>query len=455
MKMNRPMLELSGRRVLVVGLGKSGIAAARLCAERGAIVTATDRRTLDALPPGAGDLCALGVTLEVGGHVEASFESTDLVVLSPGVPAIPPVVAAERRGVPILGELELAASFCQGSIVAITGTNGKSTVTTLIGEAMARTGRPTFVGGNLGTPLTEVVGTAAAEPGGVLVVEVSSFQLERATRFRPHVALLLNVTEDHLDRYPSFAAYAAAKARVFAAQTREDHAVVPAGDVVCESLARAGRARVWTYGGQGAKASVVCEDDAIVDRETGARFPLSLLRIQGAHNVTNAMSAILAARLAGAPASAIAEAIGSFTGLPHRMQLVVEKDSVRYYDDSKATNVGAAVKALEGVSGKAVLIAGGRDKGGDYGPLRDEVARKARAVVLLGEAADLMDRALAGAAPIERATDMRDAVRRARRLAAAGDVVLLAPACSSYDMFRDYNERGDVFRSVVLEEVAA
>jgi UDP-N-acetylmuramoylalanine--D-glutamate ligase len=454
MKMNRSFVELSGRRVLVVGLGKSGIAAARLCAARGASVTATDRRTLEALPPETRGLCEAGVTLEVGGHVEASFESADLIILSPGVPAIAPVVAAERRGVSILGELELAASFCEGTIVAITGTNGKSTVTTLIGEAMARTGRPTFVGGNLGTPLTDVVGTPAAARDGVLVVEVSSFQLERATRLRPHVALLLNVTEDHLDRYPCFAAYAAAKARVFAAQTREDHAVVPAGDVVCESLARAGRARLWSYG-EGARASVVREGDAIVDRETGARFPLSLLRIQGSHNVTNAMSAVLAARLAGAPPEGIAEAIASFTGLPHRMQLVAEKDAVRYYDDSKATNVGAAVKALEGVAGKAVLIAGGRDKGGDYAPLRAEVARKARAVVLLGEAADLMDHALAGAAPIERAADMRDAVRRARRLAAPGDVVLLAPACSSYDMFRDYNERGDVFCAVVLEEVAA
>ena len=447
-------IEISGRRVLIVGLGKSGIGAARLCATHGAIVTATDRRTLEALPPETRALCDLGVTLEVGGHVEASFETSDLIVLSPGVPSIPPIQAAERRGVPIAGELELAASFCRGTIVAITGTNGKSTVTSLIGDALTRTGRPTFVGGNLGTPLTEVVGTAAAEPGGLLVVEVSSFQLERATRFRPHVAVLLNVTEDHLDRYPSFAAYAAAKARVFLAQGREDHAVVPGGDVVCESLARAGRARVWTYG-QGARTSVVREGDEIVDRETGARVPLSLLRIQGAHNVTNAMAAILAARLAGAAADDIAQTLGSFTGLPHRMQLVVEKDSVAYYDDSKATNVGAAVKALEGVTGKAVLIAGGRDKGGDYGPLRAEVVRKARAVVLLGEAADLMATALAGAAPIERATDMREAVRKARALAQPGDAVLLAPACSSYDMFTDYGQRGDVFRAAVLEEVAA
>lgn len=447
-------LEISGRRVLVVGLGKSGIAAARLCAAQGGTVTATDRRTIEALPPDTRALCDVGVTLEVGGHVEASFQTADLIVLSPGVPAIPPLLAAERRGVPIVGELELAASFCQGTLVAITGTNGKSTVTTLIGEALKRTGRPTFVGGNLGTPLTDAIGTPAAGPDALVVVEMSSFQLERATRLRPHVAVLLNVTEDHLDRYASFAAYAAAKARVFLAQTREDYAVVPAGDVVCDSLARAGRARVMTYG-EGARSSVVRDGDAIVDRDTGARYPLSLLRIRGSHNVTNAMSSILAARLAGATAEQIAATLDAFTGLPHRMQLVVEKDAIAYYDDSKATNVGAAVKALEGVTGKAVLIAGGRDKGGDYGPLRDEIARKARAVVLLGEAADLMEGALAGAAPIERAADMREAVRRARRLAQPGDAVLLAPACSSYDMFKDYGERGDVFRAAVLDEVAA
>ncbi|MBI2893036.1 MAG: UDP-N-acetylmuramoyl-L-alanine--D-glutamate ligase [Deltaproteobacteria bacterium] len=445
--------QLKGARVLVVGLGKSGISAAELSAREGAVVTATDRRELGALADEARSLCEKGVTLEVGGHVEASFVSADLIVLSPGVPPIPEIAAAEKRGVPIVGELELAARFCRGRIVAITGTNGKSTVTTLLGRMLEAQGIATFSGGNLGAPLCLAVGTPAAEPGGALVVEVSSFQLERTARFRPEVALLLNVTEDHLDRYPSFAAYAAAKARVFLAQRSDDHAVVPAGDVVCESLARAGRARVATYGASGA-AEVAVEGDEIVDRRAGARYPLSALQLRGAHNVTNAMASVLAARLMGAEPAAIGQVLSTFTGLPHRMQLVACREEVSYWDDSKATNVGAAVKALEGICGRAVLIAGGRDKGGDYGPLRDQVERKARAVVLIGEAADKMAEVLRGAAEVVRATDMRDAVRRARSLAMPGDAVLLAPACSSYDMFEDYVERGNVFRSVVLEEVA-
>jgi UDP-N-acetylmuramoylalanine--D-glutamate ligase len=307
-------------------------------------------------------------------------------------------------------------------------------------------GKPTFIGGNLGVPLSEAVGTDAAKPGGYAVIELSSFQLERVPGLRIHAATCLNVTDDHLDRYASIDAYAAAKGEIFRSQTPSDVAVVPAGDARCEGLARIGQGQIVRFGA-GGDARV--EGDAIVHAASGLSFPISALGIAGKHNLDNACAAVLLAYAAGVPNDAIDGALRSFRGLPHRMQRVRTLDGVDYFDDSKATNVGATVAALEGLSdrkGRVVLICGGKDKGGSYEPVAAAMKRVGRAVVTIGEAAPLIERALRGGSyPIERAPTLERAVERARALAQPGDAVLLAPACASFDMFRSYAHRGDVF----------
>jgi UDP-N-acetylmuramoylalanine--D-glutamate ligase len=347
--------------------------------------------------------------------------------------------------------VEVASWFIDGTLIGVTGTNGKSTVTTLVGEMCKRSGRPTFVGGNLGTPLVDAVGTPAAAPGGYAVVELSSFQLERVERLHVHAAALLNVTEDHLDRYPSFAAYAAAKANIFLGQREDDAAVVRDGDEVCAALARNGRARVCRFGGVAGEARI--DAGRLVDREGGLSVPVAEIPMTGSHNLDNACAAALLARLVGVAPEHVGAALRAFRGLPHRMAHVRDLDGVAYYDDSKATNVGATVAALDGLaqrSGRVVLIAGGRDKGGDYAPLVDRMARLGRAAILIGEAAGKIRAALESCdLALDAAGSMEDAVVRARAHARDGDVVLLAPACSSYDMFSSYAERGDAFQRAV------
>jgi UDP-N-acetylmuramoylalanine--D-glutamate ligase len=450
-------LELNGKRVLVVGLGRSGIAAAQLCAARGARVTVTDKRDAGAL---AGALAGLpaAVARELGGHRRDTFTSAELIVLSPGVPDIPELAAARAVGVAITGELELASRFVSSTLIAITGTNGKSTTTTLVGEMMQATGRPTFVGGNLGEPLAEAVGTPAAAAGGVCVVETSSFQLETADTFHPHVAVLLNITADHLDRHPDMDGYAAAKARIFANQTTSDYAVVNADDPLAMRVSEGIASRRVCF-------SVVREipegghlaGDALVLRLPGLapeRFGAHLPSLTGRHNQANALAALLASRLAGASYQDVHVGLHAFRPLAHRMELVADAGGIHYYDDSKGTNVGAVVASLDGFPRRIVLIAGGRDKGGDYAPMAVVLGRVGRAVVLIGEAADKMQAALTGVLPVERAATMDDAVEAARRLAQPGDAVVLSPGCSSFDMFRDYNHRAEVFRAAVARVVA-
>jgi UDP-N-acetylmuramoylalanine--D-glutamate ligase len=400
---------------------------------------------------------AAGAELALGAHDAALFTSVDRIVVSPGVPPLAALDAADRAGIPIASEVELASWFIDPAacVIGITGTNGKSTVTTLVGEMCALSGRPTFVGGNLGTPLVAVANTPAARAGYV-VVELSSYQLERVSQLRVHVGALLNVTEDHLDRYPTLAAYADAKANLFRCQRAGDAAVVPADDVFCQELAQRGPAGLQLFGSP--SGTVRIEGDQLVDSVTGPVLPVSELRIRGAHNLSNACAAALCARLAGVPADAIASVLRSFQGLPHRMVHVADVAGVAYYDDSKATNVGASVAAIDGLAPsvqRIVLIAGGKDKGGDYGPLRDRLAQSARAVVLIGEARPIIERALAGAAyPIESTATLEAAVQRARELAQPGDAVLLAPACASLDMFRSYAHRGAVFQAAVRDLAA-
>jgi UDP-N-acetylmuramoylalanine--D-glutamate ligase len=435
---------------MVVGLGESGLAVVRFLTARGARVRVNDRRDAETLGAAATEVEALDADPVLGGHPDSAFEGLDLIVVSPGVPPLPQLDEAERRGVPVMSEVELAARFIEAPLVAITGTNGKSTVTSLIGEMCRRLGRPVFIGGNLGRPMIEAAGTDAGARGGLVIVELSSFQLERVSQMKVHVAVLLNITPDHLDRYRSFEAYAAAKARIFERQDAEDFAVLPADAPDLRELI-VDDGTVVLFDGRSGDVRVV--DGVLTDTQSSLRVPVGELRIRGSHNVSNACAAVLVARLLGVRDDDIASVLREFEGLAHRMQYVRSVDGVEYIDDSKATNVGAAVASIDGLTGstgKIVLIAGGVDKGGSYQPIRQRMSEDGRGVVVLGEAASLLERAFTDS-PIElrHATSMRDAVTHAAELARPGDTVLLAPACSSFDMFRSYAERGDHFQRAV------
>jgi UDP-N-acetylmuramoylalanine--D-glutamate ligase len=433
---------LADRTVVIVGLGRSGIAAARLCLDQGARVIGTDLRPREALSP---ELGYLPLELVAGSHDGVDFTRADLVVVSPGVPPNPALMAAERAGIEVIGELELASRFTQSPMVCIGGTNGKSTTTVLVGEMLAAEGQRVFVGGNLGTPLAEVV----RERFDTLVLEVSSFQLERAPSLHPRVSVLLNITDDHLDRYPSLSEYARAKGNAFVHQTPQDFAVVPAGDVLCRAQAERGQARLLSFGERGDYQLV---GGAVVERSTGLAFSLEHANLEGTHNRKNAAAAIAVVRSLGLGPEAVRAGLAGFRALPHRMARVGTVGRVTFYDDSKATNVGAAVVALTGlVEERSVLIAGGKDKLGSYAPLVRALRAKGRALVLIGEASERIAAAAAGAVPIESALSLEEAVLSAYRLAEPGDAVLLAPACSSFDMFSSYAERGDRFVAAVAE----
>jgi UDP-N-acetylmuramoylalanine--D-glutamate ligase len=435
------MGELSGKRVVVVGLGASGVAAARLCLRRGARVVANDGKPAASLSAEARALEGEGAAVVAGGHAAARMDEADLIVVSPGVPRLPEIAAAEARGVLVWGEVELAVrSMAQAApVVAVGGTNGKSTTTSLVGAMLAAHGLRTFVGGNLGEPLANHVD----EPFDAVVLEVSSFQMERVDTFRPRVSVLLNVTADHLDRYPDMDAYAHAKGNAFARQAPGDVAVVPAGDELCLREARRGKGSVVTFGPGG---DLDVAGDAVVDRASGERYLRHEMALSGGHNALNVAAAIACARPFGVPPATLRQVLKTFRGLPHRTELVAEVHGVRFYDDSKGTNVGAVVTALEGLlEPRAVLIAGGRDKGGSYAPLVEALARKGRAAVLIGEAAPAIAAAIGDRLPVRQAVSMAEAVRVGASLARPGDAVLLSPACSSFDMFRDYKHRGDEF----------
>jgi UDP-N-acetylmuramoylalanine--D-glutamate ligase len=434
-------MTLRGKNVVVVGLGASGVAAAKLCLSRGARVVATDSKT----EVGAGVLALRdeGAELALGGHGAVDFAGADLVVVSPGVPSFPELESAREA----IGELELAVRELAhpAPVVCVGGTNGKSTVTTLVGAMFEAAEKRTFMGGNLGEPLASHVD----EAWDVIVLEVSSFQMERVKDFHPRASILLNVTPDHLDRYPSLEAYAHAKGNAFLRQTPDDVAVVPYADAVCLAEAKRGQGRVLAFGPGG---DVDVSEAEVTDTRGGARYPRALFGIQGGHNALNVAAAIAACGDMGVPSDTMARVVRDFKGLPHRMVLVGEFRGVRYYDDSKGTNVGASVTALRGIAEKkAVLIAGGRDKGGSYAPLVAALEERGRAAIVIGEAAEAIARAIGDVVPVEHATTIDDAVRKASAHAKAGDAVLLSPACSSFDMFKDYKHRGDEFVRAVRE----
>lgn len=455
-------MDLQGRRVLVVGLGRSGIAAARLCQQQGAQVAGTDSRPAAELGPA---LHQLGIELFAGGHDQAPFDRVDLVVISPGVPDFPALRACGARGVPVIGELELGFRFTQAPVLAVGGTNGKSTTTALLACLLEGAGLKVFAGGNLGVPLCEVVGTPQSAQYDAMVLEVSSFQLERAPTFHPKVNLLLNITDDHLDRYDGFHSYAQAKGNSFVNQGPADFAVIPAGDPLCSEQARRGKGRLLRFAlnstidrtidraGDPAveyRVETSGQHGVVVEHSSGVRFDLAELRLHGTHNWLNAAAAIAAARCFGISPPSIAAGLRAFAPLAHRMALAGEVAGVRYYDDSKGTNVGAVVTALNGVTEpRVVLIAGGRDKLGSYEPLRAALQCKGRAVVLIGEATERMATALGDTLPVSRAGSMDEAVQVAAKLAQKGDAVLLSPACSSFDMFSGYAARGDAFVAAV------
>jgi UDP-N-acetylmuramoylalanine--D-glutamate ligase len=444
-------MELVGKNVAVVGLGASGVSAARLALARGAKVVGFDEAPPERLAQRSDLVDVEGLEVR-GGHLASdALDGFELVVVSPGIPAKPALVRAEAAGVPVIGELELASYYLDAPLVLVGGTNGKSTTTALVAAIFEAAGKRVFIGGNFGTPLADAVGREHE----ILVVEISSFQAERVPTLHARAYALLNVTDDHLDRYPSFRAYAEAKGNPFAVMTSDDVAVVPFGDPLCEGQARRGGARLVTFAATDAGADVALRGDRLSDRLRGVGVPRSSLRLEGTHNVANACAAI--ALTTGfdlgtsAEASATIErAFRDFAGLGHRCALVGEIAGVRYYDDSKGTNVGASVAALVGLAEpRAVLIAGGRDKQGAYEPLVDALREKGRALVVLGEAAERIARAASGVLPIERATTMQEAVTLASRLAEPGDAVLLSPACSSFDMFANYRARGDAFVAAV------
>jgi len=444
---------VEGKKVTVVGAARSGIAAARLLVERGAQVTLSDAR---AELPEAQALAGIGVALETGGHQPATFTTADLVVLSPGVPPEQPAVAAARaHGIPVIGEVELASRWLRGRIIAITGTKGKSTTTELTGRMLQASGFRVTVGGNIGAPLSAQV--AGSTPDTLHVVETSSFQLEQIETFHPWIAVMLNFSPDHLDRHPSVAAYAAAKARIFENQTIEDWSVVNADDPMVLELARRSAARRRLFARETAlEDGTTVSDGWIVSRRDGRTdrlVPLEAIHLLGPHLAVDVMAAATVGTLAGAAPAAMTSAVDAFPGLEHAMELVAELGGVRFVNDSKATNVESAVRSIESFASDLVPIIGGRFKGGDLRLLREPLATRARAVVAIGEARLLIEAALSDVVKVYQLDTLEAAVRQAFELARPAGVVLLAPACSSFDMFRDYAERGRRFKAEVARLV--
>jgi UDP-N-acetylmuramoylalanine--D-glutamate ligase len=445
-------VSVAGRTVVVVGAARSGIAAARLLATRGARVTLTDLRPELADRAAEAVLRRAGVALELGAHREGTFSGADLIVLSPGVPLQQPLVAAARQsGVRVVGEIELASWWVRGRIVAITGTKGKSTTTTLAGRMFQAGGLNAVVGGNIGTPLSAQV--EESTPDTFHIVEVSSFQLETTDTFHPWIAALLNVSPDHLDRHASVEEYVAAKARVFANQDARDWAVINADDPHALALARRGAGRQLLFALDAPLAEGVCVSAGVVRHRRGgqdvALIPVSSVRLLGRHLLSDVVAAAAVAQLAGVSPAAMVRAVESFTGLEHALEPAGEISGVRFVNDSKATNVEAARRAIESFDDRLVVILGGRFKGGDLGNLRDPLAARTASVVAIGEARPRIHAALDGFVPVREAAGMAAAVRLAFELATPRGTVLLAPACASFDMFADYAERGRLFKQEV------
>jgi UDP-N-acetylmuramoylalanine--D-glutamate ligase len=450
------MMELKNKRVLVVGLGKSGLSAAMFLRGLGARVTVSDTRSAVALAKEIPALLEAGIMVEAGGHGLLTFRRQDLIVVSPGVPMdTPEVKQAEAFGLPVIGELELASRFLQGRVVAITGSNGKTTTTTLVGKIFSDAGRPTLVGGNIGLPVIDLV--AKSSPETTSVLEVSSFQLETVEEFHPQIAVVLNITPDHLDRHGSFEVYAAAKARITERQGAEDFLVLNGEDKATQMVAAKTRAQIYWFSGrrpikQG--AFVHGESILFIPRE-GAKaepvMPVAEIHLKGAHNVENVLAAVCVGRLAGISAESIRASVASFRAVEHRLEFVRTVNGVEFYNDSKATNVDAAMKALASFPKGIHLILGGKDKDSDYGLMAEMLKERVKVVYTIGSAAEKIERQLHGVVKMVAAETLQTAVAEAAKAAVVGDVVLLSPACSSFDQFDNYEYRGRMFRQFVNE----
>ena len=444
-------MDLDGRRVLVVGLARTGLATARFLGAKGSIVSTTEVRPREEMGEVIQDLDGLDVRMEWGGHQTETFLKQDLIVVSPGVDLnIEPIQKALKKGIQVISEVELAYRFISIPIIAVTGTNGKTTTTLLIGEMLKGEGKKVGVGGNVGEPLI-----LFAEGGGrweILVVEVSSFQLEAIEDFRPRFSVLLNITEDHLDRYSRYDDYIEAKARIFLNQTSEDVAIVNKDDPIVMRLAEHVKAKKFLFSLKERLDQGTFSDEQMIIFRLGTKeedYPLANASLKGIHNVENMMAALTTARIYGCSKNAIETVLARFEGLEHRLEFVREIGGVRYYNDSKGTNVGSVIKSLQSFSEPVILIAGGKDKNGDLNPLREWIQRRVKRLILIGEAKERMGRELGGLTDTAMAETLKEAVHLAYQSAKRGEVVLLSPACSSFDMFKDYKERGRVFKEAV------
>ena len=452
------MREFEKKKVLVVGLGKSGVAAARFCAERGALVKAVDSKPEGEMRRQVESLSGLPIEFSFGEGETQRFAGEELVVVSPGVPSESSLVkAAKEGGAEVVGEMELAVREIKKPILAVTGTNGKTTTTTLIGHLLRGAGVRACVAGNIGTPLLDVIGEA--QVSDMVVIEVSSFQIETSPSLAPEISVLLNVTPDHLDRHHSFESYSECKALLVKRTAAGGFGIYNAADEVaaasvagasCELVPFDATGRVLSRQ-EGRKSAWFGGGDLVVEVRGPApsRYPLCDVKLEGMHNRENMLAALAACELCGAEPAKLKAALESFAGLPHRMELVGESRGVRYYDDSKGTNIGATIRAIEAFAEPIVLIAGGLSKGVDFAPLAGKARGRVKKAILIGEAAGDLESALDGSVPFARASSMEDAVRQAGESADPGDIVLLSPACASFDMFRDYAHRGEAFVSAV------
>jgi len=446
-------LDFSGKKILVVGLGKTGLALTEYLKRQGSRVLVSDSRSREELEPlrPSDPEATPPWFIEGGGHTVDFFLQADLILVSPGIPLeLLPLKAAGEKGIPIWGELELFSRVCRTPIIAVTGTNGKTTTTALINEMLLEAGFSTFLGGNIGRPLVEYL--LNGQDKDFVVAEISSFQLDTTRHFCPRVGLLLNITEDHLDRYPDFQGYIHSKAGLFRNQGEQDAAVLNWDDPLVRGVGEALKGPVYYFSRtEPLSRGAYLDQDRLRLNLTGPpeSYDLQAFPLPGVHNRENALAAVLGARLLGAAPEAVQRALERFQGFRHRLEWVAEVRGIQFFDDSKGTNVGAVVKALEGFSRPVILIAGGRDKGGDYGPLKGLVREKVKALILIGEAREKMREQLGDLTPTELADSLETAVFRSFRQGEPGDVVLLSPGCSSFDMFRDYAQRGEVFQQAV------
>jgi UDP-N-acetylmuramoylalanine--D-glutamate ligase len=445
-------MDVANKRVLIVGLGKSGVASALFLKARGARVTVSDTKTPDELKEEIPKLLDEGIAIETGGHGERTFQGQDLIVVSPGVPVdAPPLVQARAMGEEVIGEIELAAQFFPGRMVAITGSNGKTTTTTLAGEIVTAGGLSAVVGGNIGTPAITLVQGATSDT--IAVLEISSFQLETIQRFRPWIAVVLNITPDHLDRHRTFEAYTDAKARIFENQRADDFAVLNADDPTTAGLAARTRAQVfWFSRKKEVKQGAYAHEGRIWFRDANGQREIMLtseISLKGSHNVENVLAAVCVGALTAVTSERIRQAVRGFKAVEHRLEHVATIRGVEYYNDSKATNVDATIKALESFPANIHLILGGKDKGSDYTVLNNLLRQRVKRVYTIGAAAAKIESQIRGAAEIVHAETLESAILRASEAAKAGDIVLLAPACASFDQFRSYEHRGKTFKEVV------